>query len=144
MPSLYCWWHESKMQKRITMANRALWCLAPSCFFSFIPCYPPSTHFHSNKINRNAMVLSDLVCLSVFAFLCLPSWIPPFSSRAWILLIFYSIWGYLGVPSDVPGFPLPCSLGRFCCSALCFPAHCNRGPWLILDSFPMSGTGLGT
>lgn len=103
--------------------------------------YPrnPPPPIHSTELSRRATVF-----LRIFAFPCPPSCISPFPSQAWILVIFYSCQEHPWFPTNIPSFPLPFSLGGFCCLVVCFPAHWHRGPQRILGSFPFCSTVLGT
>lgn len=87
--SVFCW-NLNKIQKHITVANRALCYLASSCFFSSISGCSPNLPIRYTVVSRKAMVLSDWLCLRIFAFPFSSSWIFPFSSYAWILIIFHS------------------------------------------------------
>ena len=49
MSSVSSCWNENKMQKLITMANQALWCLAPPCFWH--PLLLLSCWFHSTPVD---------------------------------------------------------------------------------------------
>lgn len=125
-PSMSSCWNENKMQKLIIMVTRALWYLAPSCFFRCISCCSHHPPIHYTGINREAVELSDLLCLRIFAFAFPPSRIFPFSSYAWILFIFYSMQIYTRFLPNTPSFPWPSSLGVFYSNAV-FPSLWKQG-----------------
>lgn len=93
------------------------------CSISCCSHHPP---IHYTGINREAVELSDLLCLRIFAFAFPPSRIFPFSSYASILLIFYSMQIYTRFLPNTPSFPWPSSLGVFYSNAV-FPSLWKQG-----------------
>lgn len=131
------------MQKLIIMVTRALWYLAPSCFFRCISCCSHHPPIHYTGINREAVELSDLLCfgsLHLHFPLLESSPSPPMPGSSSSFTPCRSIPGFSLIPQA--------SLGphHLAYSTLmpCFPACGNRGPWLIFDSFSICSTMLGT
>ena len=122
-PSMSSCWNENKMQKLIIMVTRPLPAFSVPCSISCCSHHPP---IHYTGINREAVELSDLLCLRIFAFAFPPSRIFPFSSYASILLIFYSMQIYTRFLPNTPSFPWPSSLGVFYSNAV-FPSLWKQG-----------------
>ena len=111
------------------------WPLPAFSFPSNATLHPLSRY---TVINRKAMVLSDLLCLGIFAFPFPPSRISPFSPPAGILLIFHSMQDYTRFLPKTPSFHWQMLLECL------FPSSWQRGPCLILDNFSICSTRHGT
>lgn len=137
------------MQKLITGANKALWYLASSCFFSFRSCSDPpprpTAHLPYTSHQKRSGAVRLTVLGSLHVHLPLLQYLPsPHMTGSFPLLT---------PPKSIPGsllrregFDVCLSLGRWYCNERCFPSNWNgpeMGRWLAFHSFSICSTLLG-